>query len=261
MNKFIISFLAIIFQFQSLQAETWGPSYQAVLMEKVGEKLPELSTYPFLQYPNNGHETLMQHFPSGKVRVFGYGSLINKVSAGRTVKPEAIQSMYPGVIFGAKRIFNYTATKTDHWGANQHPKEKAMLNLVPSLNFASIVNGVVIEVDAEDLMRLVQREIGYDLVPVLVASWTDIVNRKPPLEIQVAYTFVSAPELRDHRLYTSTQFYPVRGYLNAIQQANLEYGEAFSSLWDQSTYLADGTTTIKSWDQKTFEGILCTQLS
>lgn len=263
MKVMFISCFAFILCFRSLQAVELPEfnSYQTSLMQKVGEKLPELSAYPFLQYPNAEHSDLPKFFPQGKVRIFGYGSLINKASAGRSVKPEAVSSMRPVVAFGVKRVFNYKASKTDHWGSDQHPKEKAMLNLIPSLNYASIVNGVVMDVDEEDLARLVQRETGYDLVPVLIASWTDVMNQNASLEVQVAYTFVSAAELRDHRIYTSTQFYPVRGYLNAIQEGNLEYGKEFSSLWDRSTYLADGTTTIEKWDKNTFEGILCTQLS
>ena len=233
-------------------------NYTKQLLDKVGAEMPHLVTYPFYEYPNAGHEHIAKHFPEGKILVFGYGSLMNKVSASRSMKPEAIESMQTAIAFGVKRIFNYKATKTAHWGENQHPKEKAMLNLTQTVNIASIANGVTIEVDLEDFTRLVQREIGYDLVPILVMSEKDLKEKAADPEIRVAYTFTAASELRNHINYTHTKYYPVRGYLHAVQAAAAQYGDEFARMWDETTYLADGTTSIVDWDQETFNGILCT---
>lgn len=133
-----------------------------------------------------------------------------------------------------------------------------MLNLTQTLNIASIANGVTIEVDSEDFSKLVERETGYDLVPILVASWDDITNKDPQLKVKVAYTFVASGELRKHVNYTSTKYYPVRGYLHSIQDTSQTYGEKFARMWNITTYLADGTTTVDDWDSLTFKGILCT---
>lgn len=236
----------------------WDSSYQKVVIKKIGEKLPELVNYPFLQYPNEKHELILAKFPNGKVPIFGYGSLMNKFSAGRSVKPEAVDSMSPVLAFGVKRVFNYNPTKTDHWGELQ-PKEKSMLNLVPSLNLTSMINGIVMEVDEEDFSNLVMREKGYDLIPILVVSWEDTLNQEQNIKVQVAYTFVAANELRGNVVYTSTEYYPLRSYMHAVQQGALEYGEKFYHLWNKTTYLADGTTSVENWDELTFKGILCTQ--
>lgn len=232
--------------------------YQQLMLKQVGEKLPELVTYPFYTYPNAGFETTMDHFPNGKVTIFGYGSLMNKASAGRTIKAEALDSMRPMVAFGVKRLFNYKVNNSGRWGPDQNPKERAMLNLSQTLNVSTVANGVTIEVDIEDLERLVNRETGYDLVPILVASWDDVIGENPELTIQVAYTFVASNELRDHVDYTSTEFYPVRGYLHAVQEASLAYGDDFAEIWNATTFLADGTTRIDEWDEVSFIGILCT---
>lgn len=236
----------------------WGLEYQNFLMKKVGRKLPELATYPFYSYPNEDYESLLQRFPNGKVLVFGYGSLMNKQSAARSMKAEAIETMSPAVAFGVKRVFNYHANVTAHWGDGQSRKEKAMLNLAPTLNTSSLANGVTMEVDFEDLGKLVKRETGYDLVPILVSSWEDIMGENPELKIRVAYTFVATNELRNHIDYTSTEFYPVRGYLRAVQDASKAYGDDFAQMWNATTFLADGTTSINEWDGVTFTGILCT---
>jgi cation transport regulator ChaC len=232
--------------------------YQKLMLRRVAEKLPCLVAFPFYAYPNTGFEEVSDRFSDGKILVFGYGSLMNKLSASRSVKEDAVGSIHPAIALGVKRLFNYKATVTKHWGEEQHAKEKAMLNMVQTLNISSVANGVTIEVDLEDFKRLVQRETGYDLVPILVASWDDVLSQNPQVNIQVAYTFVASHELRNHIDYTSTEYYPVRGYLHAIQDASLAYGEDFARMWNATTYLADGTTSVNEWDEVTFMGILCT---
>lgn len=237
----------------------WSHSYERVLLEKVGEKLPKLVSFPYFQYPNEGHQEITSRFPDGKVLIYGYGSLMNKISAARSMKPAAVASMQPAIAFGVKRIFNYKVTDPSRWGLDQNRKERAMLNLATNTNIASIANGVILEVDVEDLSNLVSREVGYDLIPILVATWDDVVSQNPHLEIHVAYTFVAVNELRNNISYTSTEFYPVLGYLHAVQEASQTYGPEFAAFWNATTYLANGTTKIDDWDEVTFMGILCTQ--
>ncbi len=237
----------------------WSHTYERTLLKKVGGELPKLASYPFFQYPNEGHQDILDRFPDGKVLIYGYGSLMNKVSAARSMKPEAVKSMQPAIAFGVKRIFNYKVTDPSRWGIDQHRKERAMLNLATTTNIGSIANGVIMEVDAEDLSRLVSRETGYDLVPTLVATWDDVMAQNPEVKIRVAYTFVALNELRNNTSYTSTEFYPVLGYLHAIQEASQTYGPEFATFWNATTYLANGTTKINDWDEVTFMGILCTQ--
>jgi cation transport regulator ChaC len=237
----------------------WDKAYERTLLQKVGVALPELATFPSFQYPNDGHQKIVDHFPSKKVLLFGYGSLMNKVSAARSVKAEAVESMEPSIAFGVKRLFNYKVTDPSRWGAEQHRKERAVLNIAQTLNIGSMVNGVVLEVDAEDLTKLVSRETGYDLVPILVASWDDVMNQKSEIEVRVAYVFIAVNELRNNIAYTSTEYYPVLGYLHAVQEASQAHGHRFATFWNRTTYLANGTTQIESWDQVTFTGILCTQ--
>jgi cation transport regulator ChaC len=231
---------------------------QQKVLNEAASHMPELASYPHLTYPNEEVHLILNRFPEGKVLIFGYGSLINPTSAAKNMKPEAVESMKPVVAFGVKRIFNYRASKTSHWGEDQNVKEKAMLNLHASFNLSSMANGVMIEVDEADLKSLIQRETGYDLVPVMVADWQDVKeNKGADTRFFIAYTFVVPHELRDNKAYTSTGFYPVRGYMHAIQEGAERYGEDFKEFWNATTYLADGTTTINDWDEKTFKDILC----
>jgi len=191
--------------------------------------------------------------------LFGYGSLMNVKSASRSVTPEAIDSMQPVVAFGVKRIFNYKANKMSHWGEDQHAMEKAALNLTPTTSPRHMINGVVMEIDQENFAKLVERETGYDLVPVLIADWKDVNSENPDVEIKIAYTFVASDEIRQGKYYLSTSHYPVRGYLGAVREGAAVFGEDFLKFFNETTYLANGTTKVNAWDEQTFEGFLCSK--
>lgn len=234
----------------------WSDAYELQLLKKAGEMTPNLAAYPSLQYPNRGYEKILEKYDDQKVLLFGYGSLMNRESASRSLKPEAVESMLPTVAFGVKRIFNYKASKTDQWGQGLNPLEKAMLNLIPTTTYKSIANGVVMKVDQEDFMRLVQREVGYDLMPILVADWNSVIAEDPCVEIKVAYTFIVPDETRNGIDYTQSKYYPVRGYLHASEDGASVFGTAFLKLFDYTSFLANGTTRVYQWDQKDFETLL-----
>jgi len=248
----------------------WSHDYQVLLSEKLSEKQSELSHFPPLQYPNAGHESLPDLFnpdekvslnpdekvPEKKVLLFGYGSLINEKSAKKSMSEETFNSIKPVAAFGLQRVFDYKASKTDHWGANQNELEKAMLNLKPTDSYEDAVNGVTFEVNAKDLSELVKREKGYDLVPILVADWDDVSHENPSVAIKVVYTFIASSEPREGNVYTSSKHYPVRGYLEAIQEGAMRFGEQYRDFWNRTTYLADATTEVTKWDKSTFTGIL-----
>lgn len=265
MHKYFLYFILLLSTASLVSTEErshhikpWDISYQKLLLKEAGAKLPDLASYPSFRFPNNGHEAIGDQFPQGKILVFGYGSLMNKESAKRSIKEESLNSMQTAVAFGVKRVFNYQATKSPRWKEDQDPKEQAMLNVVQTYNIDTMVNGVSIEVDSEDLSALVKREVGYDLVPILVASWDDLVGQSPEINIRVAYTFVAMNELREHIHYTNTEYYPIRWYLEMIENSVDEFGEKFAHMWDETTYLADGTTKINEWDRETFKNILST---
>jgi cation transport regulator ChaC len=258
-NTILILSIFLLQNLNGKETMPWeGSADQKVLLEQVGKTLPELASFPYLRFPNCEYESILSHFPESEILLFGYGSLINKQSASRSLKPCAIDTMEPAIAFGVKRVFNYQAKKTDHWGKDQHKKEKAMANLTPSMDISQCVNGVIMKIDHEDLANLIQREKGYDLIPILIAPWKKVQAGAQNIEIKIAYTFMASTEPRDHVTYTSLHYYPIRGYLHAIQDGALEYGEDFLNFWNETTFLANGTTPLTEWDQNTFEDILCT---
>lgn len=257
---YLFVFLLFNLSLNATEKPPWSSEYQSLLMEKIGTEAKNLATYPSTNYPNKDAQSILNKYPNGKVLLFGYGSLINKESAGRSVSPEALNSMQPVAAFGFKRMFNYkTNNPSPRWGINLPENERAMLNIEPMTTFKHVINGVTMEVDQNDLQQLISRETGYDLVPLLVADWNELISENPDVQIKVAYTFYVPDELRNGIDYTQTKYYPVRGYLHAVQEGASLYGEDFLNYWNKTTYLGDGTTPVYKWDEQTFSGILDTK--
>lgn len=233
----------------------WSSQYEDQLVLAVANKSVLLDDFSSFRYPHASAKEIVSHFPSGKVPIFGYGSLLNIDSASRSLSPEILQTMEPAVAFGLKRLFTYHAEKTSHWGSDQNSLEKAMLNVAYANNYEKMINGAIIEVGEADLASLIQREVGYDLVPILVANWDDALAENPHIAIKIAYTFLSPYEVREGKVYASYCYYPVRGYLHASQQGAMRFGQEFFDFWNQTTYLGDGVTPIQSWQEDNFADI------
>lgn len=256
MNKLFVALLLIVANMANVaHGFFWEQEYQALLIEKLSQKVPLFSTYPALKYPNAEVQKILDKYP-GKIPIFGYGSLMNPTSASRSISPEAVQSMRPVVAFRLKRIFNKDAGDVTKRRPDLKENERAFLNVEPTTTYGSVINGVVLEATPSDLAQLIQRERGYDLVPILVVDWGDIMARKPSPHIQIAYTFITPPELRQGVNYIRTTCYPIRFYLRLVQEGAATYGDDFLNFWNASTYMGDGTTLITHWDQQAFTGIL-----
>ncbi len=234
----------------ALNAELpWSDSYQQVLLEKVGEKLPEISDYPVFQYPNKNHDEA-KTLENGKILLFGYGSLMSpEIDANKkSIKPEDLKTLRPAIAFGVKRLFNKRGSVSKRFTSTSlEPNERCFLNLVPTTNFNDVTNGVTIEIDQGDLTKLIVREVGYDLVPIFVASWDNAVKESDELKIEIAYTFIASSGLRDHVSYTSNILYPIRWYASLVDKAAKFHGQVFWKQYQNSTWLADGTTLISDW--------------
>jgi hypothetical protein len=228
----------------------WSNDYQKMLIEKAAQEAPNLSKYPSLKYPNADYKQILDKYPQGKALLFGYGSLINAQSEARTISAKAVHSMQPAIAFGLKRLFNYAAKKTVK-NSDLPAKESSLLNTVPMTQLSQMINGVLITVGKEDLERLVQRETGYDLVPILVTLWDDVLAENPSAKIQIAYAFIASDELRQGVRYTHNGYDPDERYLRLVEKGAAAYGEKFLDYFNATTFLSDGTTSIEQWNRKT----------
>jgi hypothetical protein len=165
-------------------------------------------------------------------------------SAGRTLSPEAMESRRPGLAFGIKRAFDRDVPikPESRWGIPCDPMARGMLNIQPADKREDFVNGVLVDVPLEDLPKLLEREEGYDLIPVVVTEWKTYLKGTP--EFTIAYTLHASAESK----YTNNAIYPRPGYYELTRDASSQFGPLFHFLWMGSTYLANGKTSILLWE-------------
>jgi len=227
----------------------WGGDRHSTLVKLAKNEAKRLKHYQDYTFPI---ETivLFNHLNSQKVRIFSYGSLLNQTSARRTLSPESMKTYRPAIAFGLKRVFNRSVPETTRWGPLDSEKDIGMLNVAKVRDFGKITNGVIFEVDQIDLLKLVSREVGYDLIPVVVMLWEDAFNhQKLKPSVFVAYTFFASAEKRKGKVYTDGCVNPVPGYYFASKKGAARYGKAFLSVWMNSTFLADAKTPVNAWEE------------
>ncbi len=175
--------------------------------------------------------------------IFSYGSLLNKESAARTLSAGAMKTHHPAIAYGLVRVFDRQVSpcSAQRWGEQQSENELAMLNVTMTGRVEDRVNGVLIEVDRTDLEKLIDREVGYDLVALPVTDWEGG-------DVQIAYTFHATPDEKNGKTYVGCNIKPVREYALASKEGAAQYGKEFLQMWIDTTYLADNST-FAQWEK------------
>lgn len=104
------------------------------------------------------------------------------------------------------------------------------------------MNGVAIRLPLSDLEALLEREVGYHLVPTVILGWDDYLNNRCSYE--VGYILKASPGT----LYVNSEVLPRPGYYEVTRNAAEQYGSLFQQVWMETTFLADGVTPIAVWD-------------
>ena len=105
------------------------------------------------------------------VEFIGYGTLINKVSASRSMSGASERK--PVNAFGVRRVFNFVLEDknyADHGGLyrrSEFENHVATLNIQETGKSEDIVNGVLMQVSNNDVDGLAEREAGYDIISVV----------------------------------------------------------------------------------------------
>lgn len=129
------------------------------------------------EYPWNGLEEAVTKMPENKLSLVGYGSLLNRDSAAKTIKDTPPEGHPPVLALGARRIFNYVMPEElledyrKRYGGNFLPRERAALNVDYTGSPADALNGRLLTVSTADFEDLRKREPGYDLRPVVYVRW------------------------------------------------------------------------------------------
>lgn len=225
----------------------WSAERHLYLMKKV-ERVKEqlLSNAKRIEFPIEEEELKELFKNSQTIPFFAYSSLIDKNSpAAKAISEASLATHTPAVGFGLARIFNRVmdASVAEKWGPLARPNDVAILNAFEKEDAAT--NGVVLQLSFEDLQILAKREVGYDLVPILVTLWDDAVEpgKRDPV-IFLAYTFIAPDNLHKCTRYTCPFVNPIPGYVAFLQNGLKPFGKDFEAMWWATTYLADKHTQL-----------------
>jgi len=200
-----------------------------------------IDSYSIYSYPYKDLHQQLEEQNIKTLTVFSYGSLMSQASAQKTLSQKALSTRKPAIAFGLKRLFNRDVKirYNSKWGVPKDPDARGMLNIEMTNKAEDIVNGVVYEIDIEEIPSMLDREEGYDLVPIFYVDWQDIQEQELP-KIHVAYTF----RAKNLSSYTSCDILPRPMYYELTRDAAKEYGPEFYAIWLESTYYADGITSM-----------------
>ncbi len=232
-------FLLLLFLITDLRAETppWGANKHILLVEHVQKLEKDLKKYPSFPFPILAEE-VFKLFPNQRIPIFAYGSLLHPESALKTIPQTTIDTYRLVVAYGFQRAFNYKATPSKKISRKS---DVAMLNLFQTKS-SNIVNGVLIWVTHDDLAKLIQREKGYHLKPVILSDWNQDSEISLP-NFWFAYVFIAPSDSS----YSHPKINPYPPYANAVLLGAKRYGDLFFTFWLETTFLADLITPFSAW--------------
>lgn len=215
----------------------WIPLLLAVIspyfsLSKMQELSTEIEKLPTYSYPYPKLTETLKHQSKASLLLFAYGSLLDPNSASRHLSWDAIDARKAALAFGVKRMFN------------RNVLEAGVLNIQKTGQLTDFINGVLIEIPLTDIASLLQREVGYDLIPVLTVEWDSFL--KGPPDYKIAY-ILSSPS---HSSYVSSSISPHKPYYALVRNAAYSYGPLFALLWYKTTFLADGETPVELWEKR-----------
>lgn len=176
---------------------------------------------------------------SGKIYVFGYGSLMLEESIHKTLqRPEEKYPLFDATLKGYVRgwdividIFSDTL---------QRPIKALFLNIRKESTLS--VEGMIFSVTFEELNRLKEREVNYDCIEVTPRVSSSILQ---PSDVVV--TFVGQSE---HLLdQCSEPCYVMQRYLNVLEKIKLLHPRQYQLMQESASFEAevlDGTYTFPS---------------
>jgi|688.fasta_scaffold26755_2 hypothetical protein len=239
------------FAISSAAGTPWNATKQVQLVQKAKDFGSQMITrFPQKSYPINevDLEAVFQENQSSTIPFFAYSSMIDIQSgAAKAISPEAASTQTPAVAFGIQRTFNRempAATVEGGWGKLKRSNDLAILNVFEKED--AVLNGVVFQLPLSDLMILSKREVGYDLIPVVVTKWSDACDDQKEPEMFIAYTFRAPNPSTEGSSYTSAHINPIPGYFNYLQIGLQLQGDDFKAMWWATTYLADQKTLVTS---------------
>ena len=154
--------------------------------------------------------------------IFGYGSLINEDSLRKTV-PSA-KNIVPVRLQGYTRVFDFPSSTRL---CEKSGKCCTVLNAFESKKDSSI-NGIIFEMDEEDLQNLIYRETGYELIEVEVENYYDE-------NVKIVAYFFKAPKYESNYFLFDSE--KQMEYLDLCVEGCKIFGDEFLREFLETTYI------------------------
>lgn len=201
------------------------------------------------EYPWSFLEDDLRSEGKENLTIFGYGSLLNRESAERTLKPAGADPYRASIAFGIVRLFDYDMPREVKQRSaydldDGKPLERGLLNARFTGALTDGANGVLMDVPLDDIEALRKREVGYDLRPVLCLPWGDL-SAKPSM----AYVLSCAGRSWEGQMLSNRDLLPHAGYYRLCRDGAASISEAFLDYWLDTTFLADGETSARAWEK------------
>lgn len=208
--------------------------------------LSDVRERPYRAYPWEGLAAELRKTEVGALRLLAYGSLMNPESANSTLSK--FKPGRPIISFGVRRVFDYKIPPDNsRYGPIRNAREAAALNVLATFEVDDLMNGVLLEIDPADVASVRAREVGYDLIPIL-CSFLDLSGLQPFVAWTLRCPKVSADGIRR----TDTSLLPHRNYYRVCREAAAARGDEFLRFWLETTFLADGCTSVRTWESAAF---------
>ena len=174
-----------------------------------------------------------------KLFIIGYGTLLYRESLANTIGGSAGKKEYiPVIIKGFKRIFNLLPEHySPSFKISKLPVEKAAANVIPT--GSGYLNGLAFEVAENELSELDRREKHYRRVECNAADFHSGVV----IERAMIY---SAPYGMEW-VTRDPKYLPDWEDIAFARTGAYRYGSEFGRMYDQTTFLADGTTLMAEY--------------
>jgi hypothetical protein len=213
--------------------------------ERLQSELGHIDAKSFI-YPWPDLEEAVAKAPGHTLLLVGYGSLMNRDSAARTIKGNPIPGNPPVLALGARRVFNYLIPqrRLKSYGKVCDKRERAALNVDYTRSPSHALNGRLLAVKVSDLAALREREFGYDLRPVPCVRWGNW-DAAP----FVAYVLVAPAGVPAGKKVIDNNALPNPAYARLCRAGARAVSEDFLRLYLHTTYLADRKTTLAEWER------------
>lgn len=201
--------------------------------------------YPSFTYPWDDLEQFLSESGIPQLPLIGYGSLINKASAARTINTDGTAGRIPVLAYGAIRVFNYRmppAYLNERYGTPENSNYIAALNCERTGKAADQFNGILTHIAPNHFEAFRDREKDYALEPVVYQLWS-----QPESKPEVAYMLELLPgDGSESDRYDST-ILPHIAYTQLCQEGALAISDRFLRVFNETTWLADKETRLSQF--------------